>query len=163
MNTERLHIRVATEEDRSRFVDLFSHAGFMMFSRTGALDRVAANLRFDHMIALGEELPFCKQCIIEESTGVIIGYAGADCFEFRGERRLEFGYRLIAESRGCGYATEAGGVLLDLARVVWSGELLAFIDPRNDASRNVLRKLDFEFLEHSSIDGQEVELYSITL
>ena len=133
---------------------------FMVYSATGPLDRLAANTRFDHMVVLARELVFGKQAIIETSTGSLVGYVGADEFEFGGERRLEFGYRLVREARGSGYATEAAHALLELAASEWRGELLALIDPANAASRNVLVKTGFEFVEHIKINGDRVDLYS---
>jgi RimJ/RimL family protein N-acetyltransferase len=163
MRTERLVIRPTSEADRSRFLELFTEEWFMVFSETGALDWGAAAIRFDRMVTSAAELPFCKQTVIEAETGRVIGYVGADYFEFRGEQRLEFGYRLSTDYRGRGYATEAAKAILALARDTWSGELLAFIDPQNDASRNVLRKLEFEYLETVPLMGDEVELYRLTL
>ena len=135
----------------------------MVFSRSGPLGKNAAHLRFDRMLALSAEIPFCKQAIVETATGVIIGYSGVDYFEFLGEQRLEFGYRLVAESRGHGFATEAGRAILALARETWHGQLFAFIDPHNHASRNVLNKLGFELVEHTRIKGLDVELYDLTI
>jgi hypothetical protein len=43
---------------------------------------------------------------------------------------------------------------------VWQGELLAIVDPHNGASRHVLVKTGFEFVEHIVIDGDAAELYS---
>ena len=135
----------------------------MVFSESGALAKDATNLRFDRMLALSAEIPFCKQAIVEPATGMAIGYAGVDYFEFRGEQRLEFGYRLVAECRGQGFATEAALAILELARETWHGQLLAFIDPQNHASRNVLNKLGFELVEHTRIKGGDVELYELTI
>jgi RimJ/RimL family protein N-acetyltransferase len=133
---------------------------FMVYSASGSLDRQAADIRFDHMMAFAREIAFGKQPIIETSTASLIGYVGVDKFEFDGEVRLEFGYRLVRASRGVGYATEAATAMLALASQVWRGELLAFIDPENDASRNVLAKTGFEFVEHILINGDRTELYS---
>ena len=107
IKTERLEIRPALEPDRPQFVDLFMDSDFMVYSATGALDRQAANGRFDHMMTFSREVAFGKQAIIETSTGSLIGYVGADGFDFGGKSRLEFGYRLVRASRGFGYATEA--------------------------------------------------------
>ena len=131
-----------------------------LFSATGALDRQAANARFDHMMTFSLKLAFSKRAIIEASTASLIGYVGVDEFEFSGESRLEFGYRLVRASRGYGYATEAASAILEVASQAWQGELLAFIDPHNGASRNVLIKTGFEFVEHIVINGDRAELYS---
>jgi RimJ/RimL family protein N-acetyltransferase len=135
----------------------------MQFSAVGPLDPAAAQLRFDHMLGLWPAVPFCKQAVVEVSTGATVGYAGADVFEFRGVERLEFGYRLVPEARGRGYATEAGQALLGLARVTFQGELLAFIDPGNQRSRRVLGKLGFERLEEAEVMGHPVELYGFAM
>jgi RimJ/RimL family protein N-acetyltransferase len=163
VRTARLQIRLVTEADRDRFLELFSDPDFMVFSATGALDAQTANRRFDRMLALGEKISFCKQAVIEESTGVTIGYVGVDYFDYRGEQRIELGYRLVSGSRGRGYATESARALLQMAGETWHGELLAFIDPRNQPSRAVLGKLGFEFVETSSIGGDRAEIYSLVV
>lgn len=133
----------------------------MVFSAAGSLDREAANARFDHMMNFSREVPFGKQAIIEISTASTIGYVGADEFEFRGESRFEFGYRLVRPSRGLGYATEASSAILKVASQAWQGELLAFIDPANNVSRNVLVKTGFEFVESIAINTDAADLYSL--
>jgi RimJ/RimL family protein N-acetyltransferase len=163
VRTARLEIRLVTEEDRSRFRELFSDPGFMVFSETGALDAGAADRRFDRMLALGDELSFCKQAVIEVSTGTTVGYVGVDYFEYRGERRLELGYRLVAGARGRGYATESARALLELAGETWHGELLALIDPKNQPSRTVIGKLGFEFVETMATGGGGTEIYSLVI
>jgi RimJ/RimL family protein N-acetyltransferase len=112
--TARLEIRLPDEEDRERFVQLFGDRAFMVFSG-GVLDHEAANRRFDQMLERAAEISFAKQPIIERSSGAIIGYSGVDRFEFEEEPRLEYGYRLVPEARGRGYATEAGLALLAAA------------------------------------------------
>jgi RimJ/RimL family protein N-acetyltransferase len=159
--TERLEIRPVVESDKPRFVDLFMDSDFMLFSATGSLDRAAANARFDHMRVFSRVVPFGKQAIIEISTASLIGYVGADEFTYRGERRFEFGYRLVPASRGLGYATEASRALLKAASQVWQGELLAIVDPANVASRNVLVKTGFRFVESIEINTDTVDLYSL--
>lgn len=160
ITTERLEIRPVVESDRRKFVDLFMDSEFMLYSATGSLDRQSANSRFDHMMTFSRGVAFGKQAIIETSTASLIGYVGADEFEFGGKSRLEFGYRLVRASRGLGYATEAASAILEVASQVWQGELLAFIDPHNGASRNVLVKTGFEYVEHVVINSDRAELYS---
>ena len=107
MLTERLEVQPPREEDRTRFVGLFCAPEFMVFSE-GVHDLESANVRFDGMLRTAIEVPFAKQPVIERATGTIVGYSGVAWFDFEGERRLEFGYRLVPEARGRGYATEAG-------------------------------------------------------
>lgn len=162
MLTARLEIRLAVEADRERFVQLFCDPLFMVFSG-GALDEEAANRRFDKMVLLGAELPFAKQPLVERATGRIIGYSGVDRFEFEGTQRLEFGYRLMPGARGNGYATEAGKAVLAKVAETFHGELLAIIDPTNEASKNVARKLGFEFWKRAVVNGYLDNLYRLQI
>ena len=155
--TARLEVRPPVEADRERFVQLFQDPDFMVFS-DGVHDAESAHRRFDGMLQDAQGVPFAKQPVIELASGLIIGYTGVAWFEFEGEQRLEYGYRLISDARGRGYATEAGLALLTVAKS-FPGELLAMIDPRNDASKNVIRKLGFQFWKRALINGWDDELY----
>ena len=158
MLTERLEVRLPRERDRARFVELFCSPEFMVFSG-GVHDLESAQARFDEMLRTASEVPFAKQPVIERATGTIVGYAGVAWFGFEGERRLEFGYRLVPDARGRGYATEAGRAVLDVATDTFRGELLAMIDPTNDASQGVIGKLGFTFWKQAEVDGYIDNLY----
>jgi RimJ/RimL family protein N-acetyltransferase len=160
--TTRLEVRAPREADRVRFTELFCSDAFMIFS-SGALTEEAANTRFDHMLAMCEIIPFSKRPIVERASDIIVGYTGVDSLTFEGEERLEWGYRLVPASRGMGYATEASQALLARAGDVFSGELLAIIDPANLPSRNVCSKLGFAFLKQAPVDGNIRNLYSLAV
>jgi RimJ/RimL family protein N-acetyltransferase len=76
---------------------------------------------------------------------------------------LEFGYRLVPEARGRGYATEAGRAVLGLAAETFQGELLAMIDPRNEASAKVIVKLGFTFWKEAVVNGYRDNLYRLSV
>jgi RimJ/RimL family protein N-acetyltransferase len=160
--TARLNVRLPTEADRTRFVGLFRDADFMVFS-SGVLDEEAAHRRFDRMLLNATELSFAKQPVIERTSGLIVGYAGVDWFDFEGQCRLEFGYRFVPEARGRGYATEASRAVLARAAESFNGEILAIIDPTNHASQNVARKLGFAFWKQAMIQGYLDNLYRVQL
>ena len=160
LTTDRLEVRPPVEADRERFVHLFQDEDFMVFSG-GVHSEESAHRRFDEMLERAAELTFAKQPIIERQTGAIVGYTGVNWFDFdfEDERRLEYGYRLVPEARGKGYATEAGRALLTLAEETFSGEILAMIDPKNLPSQNVARKLGFVFWKQAVVDGWLDNLY----
>jgi RimJ/RimL family protein N-acetyltransferase len=162
MLTARLELRLPIEADRAQFVRLFRDAEFMVFSG-GVLDTEAANARFDEMLVRAEELPFAKQPVIERSTREILGYSGVNWFDFEGERRLEYGYRLVPGARGKGYATEASRAVLGVAAETFRGEILAMIDPTNHASRNVATKLGFTFWKQAVVDGYLDDLFRLEI
>jgi RimJ/RimL family protein N-acetyltransferase len=155
--TPRLEVRLPVESDRERFVELFRDERFMVHA--GALDSSGAHRRFDEMLERAAELPFAKQPVIELRTACMVGYSGVNSFEFEGQRRLEYGYRLVPEARGRGYATEAGRALLTVAEETFSGDVLVMIDPRNSPSQNVAHKLGFVFWKQAVVDGFLTNLY----
>lgn len=152
LRTDRLELRCPVEADRCLFVTLFRDDEFMVFAG-GTLSAEAADARFDVMLQNATEVPFAKQPVILRDSGLIVGYCGVAWFDFEGQRRLEFGWRLVPEARGCGYATEAGAALLELAAESFEGELLAMIDPTNEPSQRVAAKLGFEFWKMATVDG----------
>jgi len=156
--TPRLEVRLPRESDRARFVELFCDEAFMVFS-SGVLTTRAAHDRFDEMLVRGEEVTFAKQPVVERSTGLIVGYSGVNWFDFEGQRRLEFGWRLIPEARGMGYGTEASRAVLDEAAATFCGEVIAMVDPTNEASQNVCRKLGFGFWKQAVVDGYLDDIY----
>ena len=158
MLTERLEVRLPEPGDRGRFVELFCDPEFMVFS-DGVHDVASANERFDVMLATAREVPFGKQPVIERATNRIVGYSGVAWFDFDGVRRLEYGYRLVPEARGRGYATEAGAALVALAEQTFRGELLAMIDPTNEASQRVIAKLGFPYWKQAEVEGFLANLY----
>ena len=160
LQTDRLELRHPVEADRAVFERLFGDDNFMVFSG-GALSPEAAGRRFDVMLRNTSEVAFAKQPIVERSSGQIIGYCGVAWFEFEGCRGLEFGWRLVPESRGFGYATEAGQALLDLARESFDGEILAMIDPTNAASKRVAGKLGFVFWKMATVNGFVDEIHRL--
>lgn len=144
------------------FVDLFGRNDFMVFSG-GTLTPAEASSRFDAMLANAQQMPFAKQPVVELASGTIVGYSGVAWMDFEDRRCLEFGYRFIPAARGKGYATEAGQALLTLARQSLTGEILATIDPTNDASKRVARKLGFEYWKLAIVGGFEDEVHRLTI
>lgn len=77
--------------------------------------------------------------------------------------RLEWGWRLVPEARGRGYATEAVRALLDVAHGTFTGEIIAMIDPANLPSQNIAGKVGFAFWKPGLDDGYPVKLYRIRI
>lgn len=142
------------------FIELFGQSEFMVFSG-GALSPVDASTRFDEMLAMGQEVPFAKQPVVERASGSIVGYCGVAWFEFEGRRWLEFGYRFIPRARSKGCATEAAQALLAIAPHSFTGEVLATIDPTNEASKRVARKLGFEYWKLATVEGLVEEIHRL--
>ena len=162
VTTARLVVRPPREADRDRFVELFGNEEFMVFYPR-VLTAAEANDRFDHMVAVCRTVPFGKQPVVELSSGLVVGYTGVDHIEVGGRTWLEWGYRLVPECRGRGYATEAGRALLAEARRTYAGELLAIIAPENLASQNVCRKLGFTFWKQALVGGYQTDILRLSV
>ncbi|WP_082796632.1 GNAT family N-acetyltransferase [Vibrio cidicii] len=85
-----------------------------------------------------------KFCVIERSTGELIGYCGLESYDYNGETVVELGYRLKVSARGKGYAFEASSAVLSFARQVGYSKVLALTEPENVLSQHILLKLGFE-------------------
>ena len=144
IETDRLIIRPAVENDRARFVELFTDAAFTVFS-DGVHDVESANARFDRMLLVSDAIPYAKQPVVERGSGAIVGYTGADSFVIDGVDRLEWGWRFVPEARGRGYATEAATALLAVADRHDDGEMLCIIAADNHPSRRVADKAGFRW------------------
>jgi len=153
-------VRPPQEADRDRFVELFCNEDFMVFYPS-VLTREEASDRFDHMVAVCETVMFGKQPVVELSSGLVVGYTGVDYIDMEGRTWLEWGYRLVPQCRGLGYATEASRGLLAMAHRTYAGELLAIIAPENLASQNVCHKLGFAFWKQAPVEGDIRNLYTL--
>ena len=160
VTTARLMVRPPREADRGRFVELFGNQEFMAFY-PGVLTGEQARDRFDHMVEVCRAIPFGKQPVVELSSGLVVGYTGVDYIDFEGRTWLEWGYRLVPECRGQGYATEASQALLARAHQTYTGQLLAIIAPDNLASQNVCRKLGFTIWKQAPVEGGIANLYTL--
>lgn len=145
------------ESDRARFVELFTDPAFMVFF--GAQSVESAHRCVDHLLLVNAQVPFAKQPIIVRESGAIVGYAGVDWFDLDGKQELEFGYRLVKEARGVGYATEASLLLLETARATFGGPIYALIHEANTASISTIGKIGFDYWKRGRIDGVLRSLY----
>ena len=145
------------ESDRTRFVELFTDPAFMVFFGVQSVE--SAHRYVDHLLLVNAQVPFAKQPIIVRESGAIVGYAGVDWFDLDGKQELEFGYRLVKDARGVGYATEASLLLLETARATFGGPIYALIHEANTASISTIGKIGFEYWKPGRIDGALRSLY----
>jgi RimJ/RimL family protein N-acetyltransferase len=144
IETDRLTVRLPVEDDRARFVQMFTDPAFTVFADSPH-DVESAHARFDHMLLMADSIPYAKQPVIVRSSGAIVGYTGVGSVVLDGIDRLEWGWRLVPEARGRGYATEATSALLAAADRHDDGEMLCLIAPDNHASRSVADKVGFQW------------------
>ena len=158
IKTQRLLLRRFEPTDEETFVAQITDPDFMQYSRAGALSDAVARANFIQRLALSET-QFTKLAIIEKSSGRHIGYCGVDRCELEAKQELELGYRLIASTRGNGYATEAARAVLDYYQQQGITDIIAFTAHGNAPSQAVLKKLGFKFVKASEIESFPIVVF----
>ena len=106
---------------------------------------------------------FSRWAVVEKESGLTVGSCGFALLPWSGE--IDFGYMYRRDRWGRGYASEIGPAVLrhGFERYGFS-EVVASIDPQNDASRRVLLKLGFVYRrnEVQPGDDEESEIYVAT-
>ena len=158
IETQRLLLRPFEAADEEAFVAMFTDADFMQYSRAGALSEADARISFRERLARSKT-QFTKLAMIEKSSGKLIGYCGVDRCELESEQELELGYRLILNSRGCGYATEAARAVLDYYAQQGVSNIIAFTAHGNFPSQAVLKKLGFQAVNTGAIESFPIIIF----
>ncbi|UTZ38655.1 GNAT family N-acetyltransferase [Vibrio campbellii] len=144
IKTERLELRKFAQQDRSEVIKLLKNSDFRAFSPTGAMIPDQAEMRFEEFVSEFQNKGIGKFCVVERTTGELVGYCGIESFNYKGESLVELGYRLKVSARGKGYAFEASSAVLSLASQFGYTKVLALTEPENMPSQHILLKLGFK-------------------
>lgn len=89
-----------------------------------------------------------KWIVHRRSDGALVGRGGLSLAMVDGRRRPELGWALRDEMRGQGFATEIGAAGLEFGfDVLGAGEVVAFTEAHNHASRAVMERLEMAFVK----------------
>jgi len=146
LHSERLTLRRFTSADAAVLFRINSEPELVKYTTRAALTSLAeaattlesADFRAAESAGLG------RFACVEKSTGLVVGIAGLrpapehDCFAF--------GYRILPEYWGQGFATEAATTLLQYGyKKLQLDKIVATVFPQNTASVRVLEKLGLLF------------------
>ena len=144
LETERLSLRPAREADKPFLYTLFGHPDVMRYWLGGRamipeeVDALTAYFSNDYGILL----------VTEKATREAVGVAGIVPCPYLGIADYEFGWGLLPDSWGQGYATEMTSALVEVGfRELPVERLLALAHPANTASWRVLEKAGMTFVE----------------
>jgi ribosomal-protein-alanine N-acetyltransferase len=165
-STSRLHVRSWRDGDENHLMQMSADVGYNCFSPPGAFllhneDEARKNLlsrksKFENSQA-GKFPVFLKE------TGEFVGTCGVDRFEFKENQELELGYRLLLRYWGNGFATEsAKGVLQFAFNQLEADKVYAFALPRNKASLETIKRLEFSYVSQFVFFGLDHTLYVTT-
>ncbi|MDQ3282528.1 MAG: GNAT family N-acetyltransferase [Acidobacteriota bacterium] len=145
LETERLIIRGWEAADRPALAAMaqdpvvveFVHGGvpFTEEEVDGMLARQAKQLA---------DFDLCMGALVEKTSNRVVGVTGIQPLGTTGE--LEIGWWLARDVWGRGYATEAGGAAMrHVLETLGHPRVLAIIDPANERSKAVVRRLGFHY------------------
>ena len=130
----------------------------MQYSRAGAFNTTDARSSFIKRLEQSGN-PYTKLAVIQKTTGQLIGYCGVEPFELDGKIELELGYRLTANARGHGYATEAARAVLDYYQQRGIINIIAFTAYGNEPSQAVLKKLGYKRVKTGEIESFPIVIF----
>lgn len=166
LQTPRLLVREIRHSDFNDIFRIQSDEDMMRYIRPAVNDPAIVQERIDAWAKYHEEHPNYGVFILESlETGAFAGYVVARHAQFDPTRDLEVGYLIVPELEGRGLATEVTKGLVDYLSSVTPGleKVVAFIDPRNGASRRVLEKCGFVVVGRTINNDAETEVFEYNL
>ena len=146
--TERLLLRAPRESDLELIADLWTdptvtkHMGGPR-DRQVIVDSFREYVRSPDAFVLSENERWWS--ILERTSGDFIGLCDFESKDIEGTEEMEVGYYLLPDHWGRGYATEAARLVVEYAfSDLRLASVIAIIDPRNQRSASVARKLGME-------------------
>lgn len=165
IDTKRCYLREMTEEDLPDLYKLYEGEGITKY--------------VEPLYEWEEELAYTKAYIKnmyryygygmwlvkDRDTHELIGRAGLNNLEFGGKWILEMGYIIAADRQRMGYATEVCKAIIEYAKGADTGydRLYCFVQPENEASKALLKHLQFVSEGYVWRDKKEMEVYSYLL
>jgi len=159
IETPRLLLRPFEVADEPFVVATLMDEDFMVFSPSGAVDITTAKQRFQSLLRQSVQSGFAKLAVVLKRNQQLIGYCGVASCELEGKPEIELGYRLIKSARGFGYATEAASAVLEECARKGVKNIVAFTEPQNHPSINVLQKLGFSFSSNSRYQNMPIVIF----
>ncbi len=159
LETERLSLRPVQEADKPFLYTLLGHPEVMRYWLGGRamtpeeVDELTAHYSGDYESLL----------VTEKATKKAVGLAGIVPCDYLGVADYEFGWGLLPEAWGKGYATEMTHALTEVGfRELPLKRLLALAHPANTASWRVLEKAGMSFVtEIETADRGPRRVYSL--
>ncbi len=106
-----------------------------------------------------------RLAVIHKETNAFMGWAGLKLYKTEANAHSNFyelGYRFIQKYWGKGYATEAAKAIIDYGfNEMGLTEIFAMTDIDNKASRHVLEKCGFTYIEDFDLEGQNCAWFKI--
>jgi ribosomal-protein-alanine N-acetyltransferase len=147
LETPRLHLTLVETSDFDAIWRLQSDPEVMRYIRKAETDREVVRQRLAMWSAYNAANPgFGVVALRLKPDGDFVGYAVLRHVNFQPDQEIEVGYTIATEFAGRGLATELTRALTQYAfERLGAPRVVAYTDPENLASQNVLRKCGFHF------------------
>jgi RimJ/RimL family protein N-acetyltransferase len=148
IETARLRLRAYRSDDFDAYEKMWTDPSVVRFIGGEPFTREQSWTRFLRHMGMWQQMGFGYFALEDRATGAFIGECGFQearrALEPSIEGTMEAGWALIGPMQGRGLATEAVTAALGWAHEHGTGErITAIIDPENDVSLRVARKLAF--------------------
>jgi RimJ/RimL family protein N-acetyltransferase len=164
IETERLVLRPHAIADFDAYAEMWADPDVVRFITGKPFDRESSWLRFVRQAGVWHHMGFGFFAIEEKATGHFLGEAGFQEMHRSlvpsVEGTLEAGWGLNSAGQGWGYATEAMTAAIRWAESAFPGQrMTAIIDPDNQPSLHVAKKLGFTEMARTSYHETPVVLF----
>ena len=164
--TERLELREFSTEDAPFVLDLLNQPAVLEFVGDKGVRNLEDARRYIEVSPLASyrENGFGHYVVTLRSNSAPIGLCGLFHRDFLDTPDL--GFAFLEQHEGNGYATEASGAVLSVARdVLQMPTVFAMTDRDNGRSAKVLDKLGFRFARDFLVPGEDapLRLYAVEL
>ena len=160
LTTSRCTLRPFTQEDAELLIPILGSEVVMHYSMTGAMDLPTIRTTIEDWISLYKQRGFSPWAVMHNN--MLIGYAGLDMRVVEGIEQVQITFRLAESHWGKGFATELALAIRDyaFARLQLS-EIIAIIDPENQASIRTISKIGMQFEKAIIYGGLPLHVYKV--
>ena len=162
LTSERLVYKKFTNSERSNYLSWYTNDFVMKYITGKALTEKEANARFEKAIEINKkylEVGFYLAKKKEDNT-----FIGLVKLVYLKDNQAEIGYGLMPEYWGNKYASEMLKYFVNYSkRISKINELIAIVDPYNNASKKVLSDQSFKFYKKGFEDDRPTEYYKLIL
>ena len=140
-------------EDLTSFTSLFSDREVMQFSDDGPRNSEWVENWVERQEGQFKKNGLGHMAVVELDSNNVVGYCGLVEEDIDGNHETEIGYRLKRKAWGKGYATEAARAVLEYAHGKGIQRVVATIDPSNEASLKVAKKIGMVYEKDIMMPG----------
>ena len=153
----RLTLRPLQLSDVKPLQSIFGDPDVMRYSLSGVLTLPQIEERVNMAITAQREEGLIHYGVVENTTGVLIGFCGFKKSVIDAQEYVEVIYRYAKSSWGNGYATEALKAML--MHALPSDRVIAIIEPANSASVRVAQKAGMKVWKETDYHGYHVQIF----